>query len=43
MLNQVRNQAPNKPIRTPINGLETANQNGITSRNGIVLRLTFSV
>jgi hypothetical protein len=42
MLSEVTNHAPSKPIRTPISGLETANQNGIISLNGIASRLTFA-
>src|SRR5439155_1305730 len=43
MLIQVTNHAPNNPIRTPINGLEIANQKGIVCPNGIALRPTSSV
>ena len=37
-LSQVTNHAPNKPMITPIRGLETANQNGITSLNEMTSR-----
>jgi hypothetical protein len=43
MLSEVTNHAPSRPIRTPISGLETANQNGIISLNGIASRLRFAV
>jgi len=43
VLSQVTNHAPSKPMSTPISGLETANQNGITSLNGIVPRLPSKV
>ena len=43
MLNQVMNQAPSKPIRTPMNGLEMANQNGIASFRGIASHLMLAV
>ena len=37
------NHAPSNPMRTPINGLNTANQNGIVSLKGIASLRTFSV
>ena len=40
MLIQVTNRAPSNPIRTPIKGLEIANQKGIVCLNGIALRPT---
>ena len=43
MLIQVTNHAPSNPIRTPIKGLEIANQKGIVCLNGIALRPTSSV
>jgi hypothetical protein len=43
MLIQAMNHAPNSPMRTPIKGLETANQNGIAFLNRIALRPTSSV
>ncbi len=42
VLSHVTNHAPNKPMRTPISGLETADQNGISSLNEIVSRLAFA-
>jgi hypothetical protein len=42
-LSQVTNHAPSKPVRTPSSGLETANQNGITSLNGSASRVGFAV
>ena len=35
-LSQLTNHAPSKPTSAPSSGLDTANQNGITSLNGIV-------
>lgn len=42
-LSQVTNHTPSRPIRTPSSGLETANQNGITSLNGSASRVGFAV
>src|SRR5206468_8272765 len=42
-LSQVTNHAPSKPRSIPSSGLDTANQNGITSLNGIVSPSTFAV
>ena len=42
-LSQVTNHAPNKAMITPIRGLETANQNGITSLNGMASGATIAV
>ena len=43
MLIQATNHAPSNPIRTPISGLETANQKGIVCLNEIALRPASSV
>src|SRR5437762_3400183 len=42
-LSQATNHAPSKPRSIPSSGLDTANQNGITSFNGIVSPSTFAV
>jgi hypothetical protein len=42
-LSHVTHHAPNKPMITPISGLETANQNGITSLNGMASGATIAV